>query len=55
MAIGISGFFDDDNDCFTDDYEDIHAIGIAGSDIREYLKEKDEEYDKDCSISGCHT
>lgn len=53
MAIGVSGFFDNDNqEVFDHDYEG--GIGICGSDTRERLKEREEAYDKDASIMGVH-
>ena len=52
MAIGISGFFDDDQNV---EYDYEGGIGICGSDTRERLKEAEETYDRDCSIMGVHS
>lgn len=50
MAIGISGIFDDDQNVEYDS-----GIGICGSDMRESLKQEQESYDQDCSITGVHS
>lgn len=41
---------------FSDDYEkdDAGGIGICGSDTREWLKKRSEDYDKNVSILGVH-
>ena len=52
MAIGVSGFFDDDNFDDYDDYDDglSMGIGIGTSDDRDYARKKSEDFDKNCSL-----